>query len=193
MKSDLERAIKILKNGGIVIFPTDTAYGIGCRIDDREAVKKLFKIRQRPKTQAVPVLVSSVEMAQRHLKSLPEKVKELMEKYWPGGLTIIYSCQTKKVPILVRGGGKTLGVRMPDHEIPLYTINKVGVPIIGTSANFHGEKTPYSFKDLNPELVKKVDLLIKGKCPEGKVSTVIDCSKKPWKILRKGAVEIKLE
>lgn len=187
----LSKAIKILKRGGIIIFPTDTAYGIGCRIDDEEAVARLFKIREKPKNQAVPVLVSNVKMAREYLKPLSREVKILMKKYWPGGLTIVYPCQTKKLPSLVRGGGKTLGVRMPDHRVPLTLIKKLGVPIIGTSANFHRKPTPYKFEDLDPRLVKKVDLVIKGKCPKGKVSTVIDCSKKGWKILRQGVVEIK--
>lgn len=188
MKSQLRKAVNILKKGGIIIFPTDTAFGIGCRIDDEEAAARLFEIRKRPKAQAVPVLVSSIEMAQQYLKSLPKKVKSLMEKYWPGGLTIVYPCQTEKIPSLVRGGGETLGVRIPDHPIPIYIINRVRVPIIGTSANFHGEKTPYKFEDLNQELVEKADFVIKGECPKARVSTVIDCSKKPWRILRQGAI-----
>ena len=190
MENKLEKALEILKEGGIVVFPTDTAYGIGCRIDSEKAVERLFKIRKRPKTQAVPVLVSSIEMAQRHLKPFPEKVRELMKKHWPGGLTIVYPCQTEKIPSLVRGGGETLGIRMPNHQIALTLIQNLGLPIIGTSANFHGEPTPYKFEDLNQKLLREVDFVIKGKCPKGKVSTVVDCSKKPWRVLRQGTVEL---
>ncbi|MBL7159732.1 threonylcarbamoyl-AMP synthase [Candidatus Microgenomates bacterium] len=186
----IKKAVKILKQGGIVIFPTDTAYGIGCRIDDKKAVERLFKIRKKPKTQAVPVLVSSIEMAENYLLAFGNKIRDLMKKHWPGGLTIIYSCQTKKIPLLVRGGGENLGVRVPDHQIPLLLIKELGMPMIGTSANFHGEKTAYCFEDLNQELIKKVDYVIKGECQKGKASTVIDCSKKPWKVLRQGLVKI---
>lgn len=193
MNVDLEKAIEILQRGGIIIFPTDTAYGIGCRIDDERAVERLFRIRKRPQNQAVPILVSSIEMAQKYLQPLSKEVKELMKKYWPGGLTIVYPCQTNKIPSLVRGDGETLGVRAPDHEVPLSLIRTLNVPIVGTSANFHGDRTPYKFKDLDQNLLKEVDLVIKGECLKGKASTVIDCSRKPWKILRQGAVKLKLE
>lgn len=92
------------------------------------------------------------------------------------------------VPSLVRGGGRTLGVRIPNHEIPLSIINSIGVPILGPSANFHGKPTPYKYKDLDPEFLKMVDYVIPGECPVGMASTVIDCSIKPWKIIRQGKI-----
>ena len=190
MKKELLKAVRILRKGGVVVFPTDTAYGIGCRIDNQKAIERLFKMRKRPKTQAVPVLVDSMKMAQKYLQPLSAEVKNLMKKYWPGGLTIVYPCQTKKVPSLIRGGGKTLGVRMPDHQIALGLIQKLGVPIVGTSANFHGGKTPCEFEDLNPNLLKKVDFVINGECPKGQASTVIDCSKGQWQVLRQGVVDV---
>src|SRR3989344_181169 len=103
MNKNITKAISILKTGGIVIFPTDTAFGIGCRIDDEKAVKRLFTIRKRPVAKAVPVLVSSINMAKEYVDNLDLKVLELMKKYWPGGLTIVLSSQTKNVVPLVRG------------------------------------------------------------------------------------------
>ncbi|MDP3988348.1 MAG: L-threonylcarbamoyladenylate synthase, partial [Candidatus Levybacteria bacterium] len=154
---NINKAIKILKEGGIIIFPTDTAFAIGCRIDNEKAVERLFKIRKRPQNQAVPVLVDTVKMAQDFLVSIPKEViDKLVEPYWPGALTIILPCKTDKVPYLVRGLGQTLGVRIPNHPIARKIIREVGVPILGPSANFHGEKTPYKFKDLNSELKKLV-------------------------------------
>lgn len=183
--------VKVFNQGGIIIFPTDTAFGIGCRIDDEKAVEKLFKIRKRPKNQATPVLVSSIEMAKKYLEPLPKEVLRLMDRYWPGALTIIYRCRTKKVPSLVRGGGNTLGVRMPKNPKVIELINKIGVPILGPSANFYGEKTPYSIGDLDKELVKKVDYVLEGKAgSKGTISTVIDCSQKPFKIIRQGIINL---
>ena len=191
--TDLTEAIKIIKEGGIVIFPTDTAYGIGCRIDRPESVKRLFKTRKRPESQATPILVDSLSMAQNYWHSpLPDEIRKLAQKYWPGALTVIYDCKTEKMPSLVRGNGKTLGIRMPDHIIPLELIKSAGVPILGTSANFHGQKTPYKYEDLDPELIKLVDYVIPGECQTGKISTVIDCSVTPWKIIRQGAIKIEL-
>lgn len=193
MNTDALQAIKVLNNGGIVIFPTDTAFGIGCRIDDDEAVKRLFKIRKRPEKKATPVLVSSLESARNYWKEIPDLVVEqLIKPYWPGALTIILPCKTEKVPSSVRGGGSTLGLRMPDNDILLGIIQEVGVPILGTSANFAGEQTPYKLEDLNPELKKQVDYILPGKCKIKHASTVIDCSIEPWKVLRQGAVKLSI-
>lgn len=192
MKNDIQKAIQVLKSGGIVIFPTDTAFGIGCRIDNEKAIERLFNIRKRPRNQPVSVLVDSIEMAQDYLLPIPKEVQQkLIKKYWPGALTIVLQSRTDKVLSLVRGGGNNLGVRMPNNKITLSLIKGAGVPILGPSANFHGEKTPYELKDLDPELIKLVDYVVTNQDKSGeKASTVIDCSKKPWKILRKGAVKI---
>ena len=193
MNEDLEKAIRILNNGGIIIFPTDTAYGIGCRIDRPNAVEMLYKIRKRPLNQAFPVLVSSINMAKEYFSKIPNLVEErLMNKYWPGALTIVLPCKTEKVPTLVRAGGKTLGMRMPNNELILKIINKCQVPILGPSANFHNEKTPYSLEEVDKDLISKVDMVLKGEVALKKASTVIDCSTFTWDILRKGAVDINI-
>lgn len=187
---EVKNAIDILKNGGIVIFPTDTAFGIGCRIDSEKSIERLFKIKKRPVAQAVPVLVSSLEMAQKYLEPISAKVQDLTKKYWPGALTIVLQSRIDKVPSPVRGAGMTLGIRIPDHKTILSIIEGVGVPILGPSANFSGEPTPYEFKNIDPQLLKQVDYVVHGETQTGKVSTVIDVTKKPWKILREGAVKL---
>lgn len=190
--NEIRIAIEKLNNGGVVIFPTDTALGIGCRIDREDAIRRLFQIRRRPETKAVPVLVDSIAMAEKYLTSLPDNVRRLMEKYWPGGLTIVYSCKIDVTPPLVRGSGTTLGVRMPDHEVTLALIKRVGVPILGPSANFHGIPTPYTIAELDPKLISLVDYVVHGECSTKLASTVIDCSITPWNILRQGRVRVKL-
>lgn len=188
--NEIDQAVTILYQGGIVIFPTDTAIGIGCRIDREDAVKRLFKIRKRAETKATPTLVSSIAMAENFLTPLPVEVKNLMRNYWPGALTIVYTCETEKVPSLVRGGTNTLGVRMPNYAASLEIIKQVGVPILGPSANFSGETTPYDTKEVDPELIKLVDYVVSGTSPLKQASTVIDCSVTPWKILRAGSIKI---
>lgn len=199
MDKDIQKGIDILKNGGIVIFPTDTAFGIGCRIDNEKAVERLFRIRKRPIDKATPVLVDTVKMARDYVQKIPrEVIDELIEPYWPGALTIILYCIIVRAPELVRGGGNTIGVRIPNHPIARTLIRETGVPILGPSANFHGEPTPYSFEDLNKELVKLVDYVVyeeaaSSQAPRNdkrQVSTVIDCSQKPWKVLRNGAIPL---
>ncbi len=198
MNINCRKASKIIKKGGIVVFPTDTAFGIGCRIDDEKAAKRLFEIRKRAETKATPVLVADLEMAREYWEEVPDLVvQKLIKPYWPGALTIVLQCRKEKVPNLVRGGGNTLGLRMPDNVGLLSIIKEVGIPIIGTSANFAGEPTPYKFEDLNPELVNQVDYVLRDSLAtpqnhnEKKPSTVIDCSVSPWKILRQGAVNPK--
>lgn len=190
LNGKIKEAISILKSGGIVIFPTDTAFGVGCRMDDKGAVERLLKLKRRPRGQAMPILVDSVEMAQKYLLPFSEEVLKLVRKYWPGGLTIVLPCEVELVPEIVRGGGQTLGVRWPDHLVAKKLIHGLGVPLLGTSANFHGEMTPHKFSDLTPRFLKEVDFVLGGDCRVGTVSTVIDCSKKPWKIIRQGAIRI---
>lgn len=190
--NEVGQAIKIIKTGGIVILPTDTAFGISCRMDDERAIKKLFKIRKRPESQATPVLFDSIDRVKEFV-TFDSSVEELMIKYWPGALTIVLKCDTSRVPDLVRGGGENLGVRIPDHLIPRRIVEEVGVPILGPSANFHGEQTPYKFEELDKSLTKLVDFIVEGKTKgENLASTVIDCTEKPWRIIRQGAVKIDL-
>lgn len=191
MNRDIEKSVEVLKSGGIIIFPTDTAFGIGCRIDNKKSVKKLVKIRGRSRNQPLPILVNSFEMAKKYLKTYEEKkVLELVKKYWPGGLTIVLPCK-KEINSVIRGNGSTLGIRMPDHKLILEIIKEVGVPIIGCSANFPGDKTPFALQEVNKELTRSVDFVLDGKCFKRQSSTVIDCSTRPWEILRQGAVEVK--
>jgi L-threonylcarbamoyladenylate synthase len=193
MNSQIDEAVKILDQGGIIIFPTDTAFGIGCRVDNEKAIQRLFEIRKRPLSQATPVLVNGIKMAKKYVTEIPTGVVEnLINPFWPGALTIVLKANTHKVSLLVTGGGQTIGLRMPNHAVILSVIGKVGVPVLGPSANFHGENTPYEFKDLNSELISLADYVIKGECVVKKPSTVVDCTKNPWEILRQGAIEIKI-
>lgn len=186
----MKDAVEIIKNGGIIIFPTDTAFGIGCRIDNTEAVNRLFKIRRRPTTQPMPVLVSSIDTALTYLDSPSDIVRRLMKDYWPGALTIVAPCKINIIDSPIRGGGKTVGLRMPNYPAILKIIEEVGVPILGPSANFHGDPTPYSAGDLNPELIKLVDFVMPGECTLRRASTVVDCTVNPYKIIRQGAVNL---
>lgn len=191
MNVEIQKAIQVAREGGIIVFPTDTAFGIGCRIDREDAVERLFKLRHRPLTKAVPVLFDSLEMVKAYTRNLNQDcIDTLIKPHWPGALTIILSANLEKVPSLIRGGESTIGVRIPNHKDALALIQGVGVPFVGTSANFAGEPTPYTFSDLDPELLEVVDYVMQGECTLKKESTVIDTTIFPWKILRQGAVSI---
>lgn len=186
----IKRAITVLNNGGIIIYPTDTAFGMGCRIDRREAVDHFFSLRRRPLTQATPILVSSINMALTYFGQSSNIVRRLMKKYWPGALTIVAPCKKDLIYSPIRAASDTVGIRMPDHETALAIIAGVGVPIIGSSANFHGHATAYCQEDLDLKLIKLVSLVVPGICRVGQVSTVIDCTAAPWRIIRQGAIKL---
>jgi L-threonylcarbamoyladenylate synthase len=193
MTQKLNEAIEVFKEGGIVIFPTDTAIGIGCRLDDENSLKRLFKIRKRLEKKPVLALVDSLEMAQEYLLPISQEIKDkLIKKYWPGELTIIFNCDTNKVPSIARGGGKTLAIRFPNSTKLIEMIRDVGFPVVAPSANFAGKKTPFRFEDLDPKLIKKADyVLVDNVGLKNNVSTIIDCTVNPWKIIREGAIKIK--
>ncbi len=185
-----KKAIATLNAGGIIIFPTDTAFGIGCRVDRPTAIDRLFEIRRRPKDQALPVLVRNMEQALSFYQHPSDIVRRLMKTHWPGALTIIDTCKKEVLYSPICGGGDTVGMRHPKHETLQQILDGVGVPIVGPSANFHGKPTPYHFKDLDPELVALVDFAVDGTCILGNVSTVVDCTSDPYRIVRLGAVAL---
>jgi L-threonylcarbamoyladenylate synthase len=185
-----KKAAEVLAGGGIVIFPTDTAFGIGCRIDRRSAIDRVFSLRKRPITQATPVLVSSIDMALRYWEDPSEMVNRLMKTYWPGALTIVAPCDISRVYEMVRGGTETLGIRMPNHSGFLEVISSVGVPILGPSANFHGDRTPFAFDELNDELASHVDYVMPGTCTVKQPSTVVSVSGDSTIVIREGAVDV---
>jgi len=184
----VQKAIEILNAGGIIIFPTDTAFGVGCRIDKPQAIDRIFEIRRRPKEQALPVLVRSSKQALAFYQHPSDIVRRLMKTHWPGGLTIIDMCKKELVYSPIRGGGDTVGMRHPNHETLQRILDGVGVPIVGPSANFHGKPTPYCFEDLDPAFVALVDFVVEGTCVSRNVSTVVDCTSNPYRIVRQGVV-----
>ena|SRR3989344_3782546 len=179
-EDQVEEAVGVLKKGGIVIFPTDTVYGIGCRFDDKDAIFRLYKIKKTPTTQPFPILVTNLSQV-KNLAIINKTGAELIKKFWPGALTIILKSKN--------GKGK-IGFRMPDPELVRSLIDGVGEPVIGTSANFHGYPTPKSYKELNPDLIKLVDFVMEGECEGGVESTVVDATFDPPKVLRRGAITL---
>ena len=191
MNNDLENLAEKFRQGKIGIFPTDTAYGVGCRIDDVNAVNRVYKVRNRPHEKALIVLVSSYAMAEKYIEISPDVKSQLIDKYWPGGLTIILNCKVEKVLSVVRANGKTLAVRFPNQQDLIKVISMLGLPIVAPSANFSGVSTPFSLEDVSSDFKSKVDFVMNGVCTIRGVSTIVDATEKPWKIVRQGVVNIK--
>ncbi len=190
IESFIQQAIAAVNAGGVIIYPTDTAFAIGCRIDSTHAVDRLFALRKRPIAQATPVLVTGIDQALAYFDHPKDIVRRLIDAHWPGALTIIAPCKKNMVYSPVRGGGETIGLRMPNHETAQAIIRGAGVPLLGPSANFHGNPTPYRFEDLDPELCALVDVVVPGTCAVGLASTVVDTSEESVRILRQGSVHI---
>ena len=176
---------RLLKDGNLIIYPTDTVYGVGGIIESDEAITKVYKAKERSFKSPLIVLVIDVskieEIAYIEEKNR-EKIEKLIKKFWPGGLTIILN-KKENVPDIMVSGGKTVGVRMPDLDTALGLLPT-------TSANISGEATPKSYEELSEAFKERVEILVDGgKCPIGNASTIIDMSDKP-KILRTGAISI---
>ncbi len=182
-------AAERLKEGQVGIFPTDTAYGVGCRIDDIEAVKRIYEIRNRPSEKALLILVSSMEMAREYV-SITEEAMNMVSKYWPGGVTFIFPCIVDKVPAIVRANGSTLAVRLPAHEDLRKMIDIIGVPIVAPSANFSGEITPTTISEVDLALQEHVDFSLSGMCTMKGISTIVDLTGVRPVVVRQGVVTI---
>lgn len=191
-QDDLEQAASILKKGGVVIFPTDTCYGIGCRMDDEKAIERVYQIKERPADQPTLVVVSDYGQLEQYVQDVPRSAKNLMNRYWPGPVTLVLKCKVEKVPKMLRGGKETLGFRLPNYPPLISLIKKVGVPLLAPSANFRGEPPPKSFGEIDKNFAKLADFVLKDDGLLGVESTIVDCTKIPPKILRSGSVKIKL-
>ena len=186
----LESAGNILKNGGIVVFPTETVYGIGTNGMDKLSVERLYKVKQRPKDKAISLMVNSMEMIQKIAKNISKEEQKIIENLLPGPLTIILK-RRKEVPDIVTAGLDTVGVRMPDEKVTLKLIEFAGVPIAAPSANISGMPAGIDAKDICKEFGDKVDFYIdNGKSKIGKASTIVKVEEGKPVILREGIITL---
>lgn len=180
-----------LKKGKLIVYPTDTVYGIGGVITNEETIKNIYKAKDRSFSSPLIALVSDIQKIEKIAIIRDEnrdKIEKLIKKFWPGGLTIILESKEIVPPIMI-SNGKTVGVRMPDHEIALKIIESAGGILPTTSANISGEITPRSYDELDEKFTNRVDIVVDGgKCPIGTASTIIDLSSSDIKILREGAI-----
>ncbi|MDD4878914.1 MAG: L-threonylcarbamoyladenylate synthase [Candidatus Omnitrophica bacterium] len=175
----MKKAASVLKKGGLVVFPTETVYGLGANLLDKKAVEKVYEIKKRPRNKPLTVHVADTASVRKITGKIPLGAGKLIEKYWPGPLTII---------LRDRRGGKT-GFRMPDNKIAFSLIKRAGVPVVAPSANISGNKPPTSAKEALRDLDGKVDIVIDGgRTAIGIESTVVDMTGRRPKVLREGAI-----
>ncbi len=183
-QSIVKKAVSLLKQGKVIIFPTETVYGIGADALNKKAVKKIFGLKKRQKNQPLQILISDMSDVKKFASRVPQKALRLMKKNWPGPMTIIVR-KKKYIPEIVTSGLKTVGLRMPDHPLTLEIIRALGRPIAASSANISGKKPPKTAKEAAKHFKSGVALVIDGgKCRIGKASKVVDATKKMTTVLR---------
>lgn len=185
----IEKGANIIKNGGIVVFPTETVYGIGTNALNENAVKKLYEVKKRPLNKPISLLVNSIEMIETIAKDITEEEYKIIKKYFPGPLTIILK-KKDIVPSIVTAGGETVGIRMPENKIALDLIKYSGVPIATPSANISGRPSGIEIQTIKQDFGEKVDYYIDGgKSKIGVASTIVQVVNGKPKIIRQGIVK----
>lgn len=182
----IKEMVQIIKNGGVVVYPTDTVYGLGANALNPRAVLKIFKIKKRSLNQPLPVIVSGLKMAEK-LAFINNDARKLIGAFWPGSLTIIMD-KKPVLPSIVVSGGSSVGLRMPNHTIPLMMLKTSKLPLVATSANIHGKPDPIDAKDIIKQIGKEVDLIFDCGKTKGKPSTIVDLTKVPPLIVRSGSI-----
>ena len=178
IKLDLKKAVKAIKEGMVLVCPTDTVYGLVCDAGDKKAVEGLYKIKKRPKNKPIPVFVSNIKMAQS-IAMIDSKQEKYLKKIWPGPLTAVLKEKNNKGAI---------GIRIPNHQWLLHLVEQVNGPLAETSANISGSPALTKINDVLVQFrgqENQPDLVIDGgDLPSSKPSTVVDLRFSPPKILR---------
>lgn len=175
----ISKAASVLKKGGLVAFPTETVYGLGANLLDKKAVKRVYEIKDRPANKPLTVHVADIEAVEKMAGEVPAGARKLIERYWPGPLTVI---------LRDRRGRKT-GFRMPDNKIAFMLLKRAGVPVVAPSANISGRRPPVSAEEVLRDLGGKIDIVIDGgRTKIGAESTVVDMTGREPKVLREGAI-----
>jgi len=187
-KNLIGEAVRIIKNGGLVAFPTETVYGLGANGLDEEAVKKIFIAKGRPQDNPLILHVYSTDQVEDLVEEIPPVAKLCMDKFWPGPLTIILK-KSPKVPDIISAGLDTVAIRMPENKIALEIIRLSNTPIAAPSANTSGKPSPTSARHVIEDLMGRIDMIVDGgDTGIGLESTVLDLSTDIPMILRPGGV-----
>jgi len=177
-EKDIEFAATLLKDGGLVAFPTETVYGIGANYLKKEAIERLYKVKKRPKNKPFTIHIATIDTVKEMGCEIPNIGELLIKEFWPGPLTLILKSKNGK-----------LGFRMPKNTIAKSLISKSGVPIVAPSANLFGKKPAVEAGEILQDLGNDLDLILDaGKTDMQKESTIVDMTTFSPKILREGAI-----
>lgn len=180
----------LLREGGVIAYPTDTVYGLGAVVFNRAAVSTVFVIKGRDRTQGLPILIASESQLREVAINVSDVALALANRFWPGDLTLVFK-RHPDLPAAVTGGGDTVAVRLPDHPCPQSLISACGSPITGTSANKHGGPQPTSAEEVQRQLGNRLSLVLDDGPSIGNApSTILDVTASPARLLRLGSLSI---
>ena len=188
IQEQIDKGVSILKQGGIVAYPTDTVYGLGACAGLPQAVERVYAVKERPRNMPLPLLLADVSQITEIAEPVPPIAWSLVHSFLPGALTLVLP-KSSSVPDIITTGGTTIAVRIPAHPVPIALVKGLGAPLVGTSANLSGRPSPLTAAEVYSQLGDSVDLIIDGgRCPGGKESTVVDVTGKTPVILREGVI-----
>src|SRR4030043_2097430 len=174
LKRQIKLAIEVLKKGGLVAYPTDTVYGLGADPLHEKAVSRIYQVKNRPRNLPLPLLLADKSDLLKVALIVPDIAWQLIEQFWPGGLTLVVK-KNVWVAANITAGGDNVAVRIPDHPVTIALIRGLGNPIVGTSANLSGTQSPVTAEEFSKQLGNKVDLIVdSGRGPGGIESPVGD-------------------
>jgi len=184
----VEQGISVLKNGGVVAFPTDTVYGLGADAGDEGVVERVYQLKGRPREMALPLLLADSSQIDDVASDVSPLAWALIRRFLPGALTLVLP-KAAGLPDIITAGGETVAVRIPAHPVPVALAEGIGSPIVGTSANLSGSPSALTAADVRDQFGDRIDLIIDGgRCPGGIESTVVDVTGEAPLVLREGAV-----
>jgi L-threonylcarbamoyladenylate synthase len=173
---------------GVIVYPTDTFYGLGANCFSRQALRRIFEIKKRPVSRGLPVLVSDLEMATGLAAELPPVFQALASRFWPGPLTVVLKAASH-LPLELAGPGRTVGIRLPAVDWLRELIRVIGLPLVTTSANISGQGEIESAEEVKNVFAGTVDLIVDGgKTKGGKPSTVVDLTGENPVLIREGVI-----
>src|SRR3989338_3348972 len=181
-------AAELIRKGELVVFPTETVYGLGANALNKKSVQKIFQAKKRPLDNPLIIHIAELEDLKKVAKKIPPIAFRLAKKFWPGPLTLVLF-KKKTVPSEATAGLKTVAVRMPSHPVAQALIDKAGTPIAAPSANKAGKPSATEAKHAYEDFKRSASLILDaGQSPLGLESTVIDCTTKPLTLLRPGFI-----
>jgi len=186
----IQRAAEVVREGGLVVLPTDTVYGLVCDSSQPAAVERIYRVKGRPRDLPLALLLHDMAQVSTMIEEVPEAGVRAMQQFWPGPLTIVVRDESPRTAA-VRAGKDTIGLRLPAHVVPRLVADRAGRPLASTSANRSGRPAPTTAEQALDQLAGLVQVVLDaGPTPVGQESTVVSFAARPPVILREGALSV---